>query len=92
MPRRRNKARDSRRAERNQGFAQLPFAQLNNPYRPMEILSADQVETIHQASLRILRDIGLQVQNPAALKLLSNLRADVDFDNSHVRLDPELVE
>ena len=92
MSRRRSKARNSRRADRNQGFAQLPFAQLNNPCPPMEIISADQVESIHQASLRILRDIGLQVQSPNALKLLADLRADVDFDNCHVRLDPELVK
>ena len=92
MPRRRNRARDSRRADRNQGFAQLPFAPLRNPYPPMEILSADQVETIHQASLGILRDIGLRVESPTALKLLTDLRADVDHDNAHVRFDPALIE
>ena len=88
MSRRRNKTRASRRAERSQGFAQLPFAPLRNPYSPMEILSADQVETIHQASLKILRDIGLRVESPTALKLLTDLRADVDHDNCHVRFDP----
>ncbi|MCP4981735.1 MAG: trimethylamine methyltransferase family protein [Gammaproteobacteria bacterium] len=89
---RRRKTRTSRQSSRNQGFAQLPFAQLNNPYPPLEIISADQLETIHQASLRILRDIGLRVDSPSALKLMSELKADVDFDKSHVRLDPELVE
>ena len=68
MSRRRNKARDARRSNRNQGFAQLPFAPLSNPYAPMEIISADQVETIHQTSLKILRDIGLRVESPTALK------------------------
>ena len=90
--RRRRSTRDSRRANRNQGFAQLPFAALSNPYAPMEILSADQLETIHQASLNILRDIGLRVENPTALKLLTDARADVDHDNCHVRFDPALVE
>ena len=92
MNRRRNKSRASRQSTRNQGFNQLPFGQLVNPYPPMEIRSVDQLETIHQASLKILRDIGLRVDNPAALKLLANLKADVDFDNNHVRLDPALVE
>jgi trimethylamine--corrinoid protein Co-methyltransferase len=58
----------------------------------MEIISADQVETIHQASLEILRDIGLRVENATALKLLTDLRADVDHENFHVRFDPALIE
>ena len=58
----------------------------------MEILSTDQLETLHQASLKILRDIGLRVESPTALKLLTDLRADVDHDNHHVRFDPALVE
>ncbi len=92
MTRRRSNSLSSRRNTRNQGFNQLPFAPLSNPYAPMEIISADQVETIHRASLRILRDIGLRVESPTALKLLTDLRADVDHDNCHVRFDPELIE
>ena len=92
MARRHNNSRALRKKNRHQSFNQLPFAQLRNPYAPMEILSLDQLETIHRASLEILRDIGLRVDNAAALKLLSDLKADVDFDNNHVRLDPDLVE
>jgi trimethylamine--corrinoid protein Co-methyltransferase len=58
----------------------------------MEIISSDQLETIHRASLKILRDIGLRVESPTALKLLTDLRADVDHDNCHVRFDPALIE
>jgi len=92
MNRRRSKSRASLKSSRSQAFAQLPFAQLKNPYAPMEILSTDQLETIHQASLKILRDIGLRVDSPAALKLMGDLRAEVDIDNQRVRLDPALVE
>ena len=92
MSRRRKQSLRSRRTTRNQGFNQLPFAPLSNPYPPLEILSADQLETIHQTSLRILRDIGLRVENPTALKLLTDLRADVDHDKAHVRFDPALIE
>jgi len=92
MNRRRSKSRASLKSSRNQSFAQLPFAQLKNPYAPMEIISADQLETIHQASLKILRDIGLRVDSPAALKLMADFKADVDVENQRVRLDPELVE
>ena len=38
------------------GVQQAPWRTLRNPYRPIEILSADEIETIHRASLRILDD------------------------------------
>jgi hypothetical protein len=37
-----------------------------NPYAPMEILSADQIEAIHLTSLRILEEIGIELMSPAA--------------------------
>jgi len=92
MARRRSNSLSSRRSSRNKGFTQLPFAPLSNPYPPMEIISADQVETIHRASLKILSDIGLRVESPTALKLLTDLRADVDHDTGQVRFDPALIE
>lgn len=76
----------------NQGFVQQPFKALRNPYPPMEIISADQVESIHQASLRVLRDVGIRVESETALRLLNDARADVDKDRRHVRFDPDLVE
>jgi trimethylamine--corrinoid protein Co-methyltransferase len=92
MSRRRSNSLSSRKSSRNRGFTQLPFSPLSNPYPPMEIISADQVETIHRASLEILRDIGLRVESPSALKLLTDLRADVDHDTGQVRFDPALIE
>ena len=47
------------------GVRQLPWRRLVNPYRPIEILSADQVEAIHVASLRILDEIGMEVLGDA---------------------------
>jgi trimethylamine--corrinoid protein Co-methyltransferase len=92
MTRRRSNSLSSRRSTRNQGITQLPFAPLSNPYAPLEIISSDQLESIHRASLKILRDIGLRVESPTALKLLTDLRADVDHANCHVRFDPALIE
>ena len=57
----------------------------------MQILSEDQVESIHQASLTILRDVGLRVESQTALKLLKDVRADIDYDTGSVRFDPDLV-
>ena len=87
MSRRRSRTRAQRPS-----FSQRPFQTLRNPYEPLEIISSDQIETIHQASLKILRDIGLRVESPTALKFLNDVRADIDWDSKLVRFDPDLVE
>ena len=43
---------------------QRPFAQPRLLHGPTNLLSDDQLETIHQGSLRILRDIGMKVLDP----------------------------
>jgi trimethylamine---corrinoid protein Co-methyltransferase len=74
------------------GLAQLPWRRLVNPFRPVEILSADQVETIHRASLRILAEIGVEVLGDRALDALAGAGATVDRLARNVRLDPAHVE
>ena len=74
------------------GIEQLPWRRLVNPYRPVEILSADQVETIHQASLRILAEIGMEVLGDRALDAFVRAGARVDRSSRSVRLDPGHVE
>jgi trimethylamine---corrinoid protein Co-methyltransferase len=74
------------------GIRQLPWRRLVNPYRPVEILSEDQVETIHRASLRILSEIGMQVLGDQALDALAGAGAAVDRSTRNVRLDPAQVE
>jgi trimethylamine--corrinoid protein Co-methyltransferase len=74
------------------GLPRLPWRSVENPYRPIEILSADQVEAIHHASLRILREIGVEVLGPAAVDILARVGATVDRERRVVRLDDGLVE
>ncbi|MFI5200270.1 MAG: trimethylamine methyltransferase family protein, partial [Candidatus Limnocylindrales bacterium] len=74
------------------GIAQLPWRSITNPFRPVEILSADQVETIHQASLRILREIGFEVLGDRAIELFAAAGAELDRSRRLVRLDDGLVE
>ena len=70
------------------GIAQLPWRTVRNPYRPVEILSADEVETLHRASLRILSEIGVEVLGDRAIDLLAGAGATVDRETRRVRLDP----
>lgn len=74
------------------GIEQLPWRRLVNPFRPVEILSADQVEAIHAASLRILAEIGVEVLGDRAIDRLRAAGADVDTGTRRVRLDPGLAE
>ena len=91
MTRRQSRSRARRQASQSQSLVQRPFKEVRNPYPPMEIISADQVESIHDASLKILRDIGIRVESKTALKLLKDVRAEVDWDTQHVRFDPDLI-
>ena len=92
MVRRQSRHRERDTVSGSQPFVQRPFKAVHNPYPPMEILSTDQIESIHQTSLKVLRDIGIRVESETALRLLKDIKADVDIDNGHVRFDPGLVE
>ena len=74
------------------GLAQLPWRRLVNPFRPVEILSADHLETIHRASLRILAEIGIEVLGDRALDTFAGAGATVDRLTRNVRLDPAHTE
>ncbi|MEE8274456.1 MAG: trimethylamine methyltransferase family protein, partial [Alphaproteobacteria bacterium] len=83
----------SRRRARRQpaGPVQLPWRRLRNPYKPIEVLSADQIEAIHEASLRVLEELGIDIWSDTALEVLARAGADVDREGRHVRLDRGLV-
>ncbi|MEW5992205.1 MAG: trimethylamine methyltransferase family protein [Chloroflexota bacterium] len=74
------------------GVPRLPWRRLVNPFRPVEILAANQLQAIHEASLRILAEVGLQVLGDRAIDLLVAGGASVDRAERRVRLDPGLVE
>jgi trimethylamine--corrinoid protein Co-methyltransferase len=55
------------------------------------VLSAEQVERIHQASMRILEEIGIEFLDGEALDLWEAAGADVDRATQRVRMDRGLV-
>jgi trimethylamine--corrinoid protein Co-methyltransferase len=79
------------RRERGGPLPQIPWARLVNPYPPIEPLSADQVESIHEASLRILEETGIRVLLPEARAIYRAAGAGVDEGSERVRLDRGLV-
>jgi len=88
MVRRRKRMRAARGGG---GIRQLPWRQPHNPYPPLEVLNADQVEQIHLASLSLLENYGMRVMHEGARQMLSDAGADVNRDTGMVRFDRELV-
>ena len=70
---------------------QLPWRTITNPFRPLEVLTEDQIEAIHHASLRILSQTGMDFLHPEALSILSAGGATVENGTQRVRFDPEWV-
>lgn len=69
---------------------QLPWRQLTNPHRPVEVLTADQIDDIHRASTRLLATTGMRVLSPQARQILADGGCTVD--ELMVRFDPELID
>ena len=71
---------------------QLPWTRVENHFRPLEIVQPEDVERIHETSLRILEELGVEVMNAEALALFENAGAEVDHASGMVRLDRGLIE
>lgn len=85
------RTRSRRRPAASETVPQLPFQQLRNPYPPVEILSADEIESIHEASLDLLERVGINFLLPEAREILAAAGADVEKDGPRVRFDRGLV-
>ena len=71
---------------------QLSWRSVRNPYSPIEVLSADQIEAIHDTSLRILEEVGMDFLHPEALDILSAAGAKVEPGSQRVRFDRGFIE
>ena len=68
---------------------QKPFRQPRMNYAPTKVVSDDELESIHLASLRILSDYGMDFLLPEARDLLA--KAGAKITDNRVRFDPEMV-
>lgn len=71
---------------------QRPWAQPRLRYRPTEVVSADELEAIHVASLRVLEEIGMDFLDPEAREVLRAAGAHVEPGSERVRFDRAMVE
>ena len=84
--------RRKRRTAGVQKFSSLPWKNIRNSLQPIEPLSTDEIESIHQASLRVLAELGMKVTDVEARKIYTEGGARVDQAEEMVYLDPEMVE
>ncbi|MCH7943308.1 MAG: trimethylamine methyltransferase family protein [Proteobacteria bacterium] len=82
-----------RRRKRAAGtVTQRPWQRIKNPYKPIEVLSADQIEHIHRASLDVIETLGVDMWSDEGLDIFDAAGAEVDRANRHVRIDRNLIE
>ena len=72
-------------------MADKPFQITRNPYPPMNPLSAEQLGRIHNASMRIVEEIGIDFLDSEALDIWEKAGAKVDHANQHVWIDRHLL-
>ncbi len=61
-------------------------------FQPVALAREEEIETIHQTSLKILSEIGMDFLNPEARRLLFEAGAQIDSDSDRVRFDPDFIE
>src|SRR5689334_11058213 len=84
--------RAARREQRKRSpIEQLPFRQLRNWLPPVEMLAPEQLEQIHDTSMRIAEEIGLDFLDDEALDIWGRAGAKVDRASQHVWIDRGLL-
>jgi len=61
-------------------------------FKPLTILTNEQVESIHSGTLHVLAKTGLRIEHERALKLFEQNDCKVDYSDNRVRIPPALVE
>jgi trimethylamine---corrinoid protein Co-methyltransferase len=86
--------REGGRARRSTTAAlpQLPWRDVINPYLPLQVLSADQLDAIHSTSMRILRELGIELMSSRAREFMRAYGAETDEATGTVRVDEALVQ
>lgn len=84
--------RRERRAPTGKGVRQMPFAAVVNRYPKIALLSDDEVDSIHRASLRLLAETGMEIMHDESRALLKKAGARVDESTQRVRFDPAMVD
>jgi trimethylamine--corrinoid protein Co-methyltransferase len=68
-----------------------PFRQLQTRWQPLEVLAPDELERLHDASMQILENTGVELLDAEALDLFAKAGAKVDKSTRRVKIDRGLL-
>ena len=71
---------------------QLPWTVVRNRLPPIEVASSDEIEAVHNASLRVLEEIGLNILLDEARDILKDAGVGVKPGETRVRFDRGFIE
>jgi trimethylamine---corrinoid protein Co-methyltransferase len=77
-------------SSRSRSISQLPRRRIERSFPPIELISADEVESIHRTSLRVLEEIGMDFMLEEARLLLKEAGAEIHGER--VRFPRQLIE
>ncbi len=85
-----------RRAARRQRrvvptLGHIPSRPIQNHWRPLEVITPEQIEEIHEASLHILENIGIVFMDAESLDIWEKAGARVDHKSQNVKFDRGLI-
>jgi trimethylamine--corrinoid protein Co-methyltransferase len=83
--------RNRDRRERSSRVNQRPWRQVENPFPPLEILTADGLAAIEDAALTILEEIGMDFLHPRAHAILKDAGAAHEAGTNRVRFERGLI-
>ncbi|MXZ81839.1 MAG: trimethylamine methyltransferase family protein [Gammaproteobacteria bacterium] len=85
--------RRSRQSRKSPVFSleQIPHDRIVNPYSPIELVSEDELQALHDGSMRVLEEIGLEIVSDRARELMVAHGARIDPATGYVTLDRDLV-
>ncbi|SVB12125.1 uncharacterized protein METZ01_LOCUS164979, partial [marine metagenome] len=89
----RSRAREARKAVQTAGAAlfQSPGRSLDNPHPPLAPLTDEQLELIHNASMTVLEDLGIEVASRQVRERFRASGAIVEDASNVVRVERQLV-
>ncbi len=90
VKRRKRKTRNKPIPELTKSIRQLPRENLVIPFPPLSPLNEEQIEHIHDSSMQLLEEQGIEVLGQVALEVFRKAGAQVD-SNGVVRMDRGLV-
>ena len=89
--RQRRGGRAGKRSESAGAFEQPGFRQPKLPFPPIDLVSADELESIHDASLDVLEEIGIDFIHDGARDILKKAGVSISNGSDRVRFDRGFV-